>query len=143
MINTSMSNPLNTLPTLSDLKEFIHRTLAHNPLVERNISILEEKRERLVNLIKFFNSNPELLKHFTDDLLKELSINLSHTEKLIKEHPLNSNLENSFSGLSIKQLSQEIKEATKQMNAFIRKNKRSNIGRLRLRAAFNHAYHTL
>ena len=128
---------------LSDLKEFIHRTLAHNPLVERNISILEEKRERLVNLIKFFNSNPELLKHFTDDLLKELSINLSHTEKLIKEHPLNNNLGNSFRGLSIKQLNQEIKEAIKQMNSFIRKNKRSKIGRLRLRAAFNHAYHTL
>jgi hypothetical protein len=132
------------LPTnLSDLKQFIHRTLAHNPLVERNISVLEEKKERLINLIKLFNSNPELLKHFQDDLLKELSINLSHTEKLIKEHPLNDNLENSFSGLSIKQLNQEIKEATKQMNAFIRKNKRSNIGRFRLRAAFNHAYHTL
>lgn len=128
---------------ISELKQFIHRTLAHNPLVERNISVLEEKKERLVNLIKLFNSNPELLKHFKDDLLKELSLNLSHTEKLIKEHPLNSNLENSFTGLSIKQLSQEIKEATKQMNAFIRKNKRSNIGRLRLRAAFNHAYHTL
>jgi hypothetical protein len=128
---------------LSDLKEFIHRTLAHNPLVERNISVLEEKKERLINLIKLFNSNPELLKHFQDDLLKELSINLSHTEKLIKEHPLNDNLENSFSGLSIKQLNQEIKEATKQMNAFIRKNKRSNIGKFRLRIAFNHAHHIL
>ncbi len=128
---------------ISELKQFIHRTLAHNPLVERNISVLEEKRERLEYSIKLFGSNPELLKHFKDDLLKELSLNLSHTEKLIKEHPLNSNLENSFTGLSIKQLSQEIKEATKQMNAFIRKNKRSNIGRLRLRAAFNHAYHTL
>jgi hypothetical protein len=143
MINTSMSNPINTLHTLSDLKQFIHRTLAHNPLVERNISVLDEKKERLVNLIKLFDSNPELLKHFKDDLLKELSINLSHIEKLIKEHPLNDNLENSFSSLSIKQLNQEIKEATKQMNAFIRKNKRSKIGRLRLRAAFNHAYHTL
>ena len=132
-----------TLSTTSDLKEFIHRTLAHNPLVERNISVLEEKKERLINLIKLFNSNPELLKHFQDDLLKELSINLSHTEKLIKEHPQNSNLENSFSGLSIKQLNQEIKEATKQMNAFIRKNKRSNIGRFRLRVAFNHAHHIL
>jgi hypothetical protein len=138
-----MSNSINTFPNLSDLKEFIHRTLAHNPLVERNISVLEEKKERLVNLIKLFNSNPELLKHFQDDLLKELSINLSHTEKLIKEHPLNDNLENSFSGLSIKQLNQEIKEATKQMNAFIRKNKRSNIGRFRLRIAFNHAHHIL
>jgi hypothetical protein len=111
--------------------------------VERNISVLEEKKERLVNLIKLFNSNQELLKHFKDDLLKELSINLSHAEKLIKEHPQNSNLGNNFSSLSIKQLNQEIKEATKQMNAFIRKNKRSKIGRLRLRAAFNHAYHTL
>ena len=137
-----MSNSINTFSTLSDLKEFIHRTLAHNPLVERNISVLEEKRERLEYLTNLFNSNPELLKHFRDDLLKELSINLS-AEKLIKEHPLNSNLENSFSGLSIKQLNQEIKEAIKQMNAFIRKNKRSKIGRLRLRAAFNHAYHTL
>jgi hypothetical protein len=111
--------------------------------VERNISVLEEKKERLVNLIKLFNSNPELLKHFKDDLLKELSINLSHTEKLIKEHPQNSNLENSFNGLSIKQLNQEIKEATKQMNAFIRKNKRSNIGKFRLTIAFNHAHHIL
>ena len=128
---------------LSALKEFIHRTLAHNPLVERNISVLEEKRERLEYLTNLFNSNPELLKYFKDDLLKELSINLSHAEKLIKEHPLNDNLENNFSGLSIKQLNQEIKEAIKQMNAFIRKNKRSKIGRLRLRAAFNHAYHTL
>jgi hypothetical protein len=132
-----------TLSTISDLKQFIHRTLAHNPLVEKNISVLEEKKERLVNLIKLFDSNPELLKHFKDDLLKELSINLSHTERLIKEHPQNSNLGNNFSSLSIKQLNQEIKEATKQMNAFIRKNKRSKIGRLRLRAAFNHAYHTL
>ena len=138
-----MSNSINTFSTLSDLKEFIHRTLAHNPLVERNISVLEEKRERLEYLTNLFNSNPELLKHFRDDLLKELSINLSRAEKLIKEHPLNSNLENSFSGLSIKQLNQEIKKAIKQMNAFIRKNKRSKIGRLRLRAAFNHAYHTL
>ncbi len=138
-----MSNPINTLHTLSDLKQFIHRTLAHNPLVERNISVLDEKKERLVNLIKLFDSNPELLKHFKDDLLKELSINLSDTEKLIKEHPLNSNLGNNFSGLSIKQLNQEIKEATKQMNAFIRKNKRSNIGRFRLRVAFNHAHHIL
>jgi len=134
---------MNTLSTLSDLKEFIHRTLAHNSLTERNLSTLEEKRERLVNLIKLFNSNPELLKHFKDDLLKELSINLSHTEKLIKEHPFNSNLGNDFSSLSIKHLNKEIKEAIKQMNAFIRKNKRSKIGRLRLRAAFNHAYHTL
>jgi hypothetical protein len=138
-----MSNSINTFPNLSDLKEFIHRTLVHNPLVERNISVLEEKKERLVNLIKLFNSNPELLKHFKDDLLKELSINLSHTEKLIKEHPQNSNLENSFNGLSIKQLNQEIKEATKQMNAFIRKNKRSNIGKFRLTIAFNHAHHIL
>lgn len=128
---------------ISELKEFIHRTLAHNPLVERNISVLEEKRERLEYLIKLFDSNPELFKHFKDDLLKELSLNLAYNETLIKEHPLNDNLENSFSGLSIKQLNQEIKEATKQMNAFIRKNKRSKIGRLRLRAAFNHAYHTL
>ena len=132
-----------TLSTTSDLKEFIHRTLAHNPLVERNISVLEEKKKRLINLIKLFNSNPELLKHFQDDLLKELSINLSHTEKLIKEHPLNSNLGNNFSGLSIKQLNQEIKEATKQMNAFIRKNKRSNIGKFRIRIAFNHVHHIL
>jgi hypothetical protein len=128
---------------LSALKEFIHRTLAHNPLVERNISVLEEKRERLEYLTNLFNSNPELLKHFKDDLLKELSINLFHTEKLINEHPLNSNLGNSFSGLSIKQLNQEIKEAIKQMNAFIRKNKRSNIGKFRLRIAFNHAHHIL
>ena len=128
---------------ISELKQFIHRTLIYNAFIERDIPLLEAKRERLSDLIKLFNSNPELLKHFKDDLLKELSINLSHAEKLIKEHPLNDNLENSFSSLSIKQLNQEIKEATKQMNAFIRKNKRSNIGRLRLRAAFNHAYHTL
>jgi hypothetical protein len=140
---TKKGNEMNTLPTLSDLKQFIHRTLAHNPLVERNISVLEEKRKRLEYLTNLFNSNPKLLKHFKDDLLKELSINLSHTERLIKEHPLNSNLGNNFSGLSIKQLNQEIKEATKQMNAFIRKNKRSNIGRFRLRVAFNHAHHIL
>jgi hypothetical protein len=140
---TKKGNEMNTLPTLSDLKQFIHRTLAHNPLVERNISVLEEKRKRLEYLTNLFNSNPKLLKHFKDDLLKELSINLSHTERLIKEHPQNSNLGNNFNSLSIKQLNQEIKEATKQMNAFIRKNKRSKIGRLRLRAAFNHVHHIL
>jgi hypothetical protein len=128
---------------ISELKQFIHRTLIYNAFIERDILLLEAKRERLSDLIKLFNSNPELLKHFKDDLLKELSINLSHTEKLIKEHPLNSNLGNNFSGLSIKQLNQEIKEATKQMNAFIRKNKRSNIGKFRIRIAFNHVHHIL
>ncbi len=127
-----MIQNISSASTLSDLQEFIHRTLAYNPLLERSISVLEMKRERLEYLIKLFDSNPELLKHFRDNLLKELSLDLSHTEKFIKGHHPNTNLENGFSGLFIKQLNQEIKEATKQMNAFIRKNKRSNIGRFRL-----------
>jgi hypothetical protein len=36
---------IQNISTLSDLKQFIHRTLAHNPLVERNISVLEEKKD--------------------------------------------------------------------------------------------------
>ena len=130
---------------LDQIKEEISKLTIHNPMNEMRLNFLFSKRSRLNYFVRLIEAEKILREAFTTQEISELKLNLESTQQAIDNHHLMSfrrkettSAPTEFNSLysSYQELRQEVKEYKKSMNAFIRKNKRSNIGRLRLKYFF-------
>ncbi len=126
--------------SVDQIKEEVSKLISYKPLSETSFYFLCTKKARLQYFLKFIQSEKLLKSTFSKDEILELNFHLAKTEQDIKDHYLltSQSLPEAYSSNELqKQLKQGVKDYKKSMNEFIRKNKRSKIGRLRLKFLFS------
>ena len=127
--------------SLDQIKEEISNITIHNPMNEMRLNFLFMKRGRLIYFLRLIEAEEVLKNSLSDKEILELKLHLEKTQEAIDSHHLLSfkkhkKQESELQEMSYKELKQGLKNYKQSMNAFIRKNKRSNIGRLRLKYFF-------
>lgn len=128
--------------TVDQIKEEISNITIHNPMNEIRLNFLFMKRGRLMYFLRLIEAEEVLKDSLSDKEILELKLHLKKTQEAIDSHHLMSfkkrnKQENQLQEMSYKELKQGLKDYKQSMNAFIRKNKRSNIGKLRLKYFFS------
>ena len=128
--------------SLDQIKEEISNIIIHNPMNEMRLNFLFIKRGRLMYFLRLIEAEEVLKDSLSDKEILELKLHLEKTQEAIDSHQLMSfekrnKQENQLQEMGYKELKQGLKDYKQSMNAFIRKNKRSNIGRLRLKYFFS------
>lgn len=126
--------------SLDQIKEEISKLISYKPLSKTSFYFLCTKKARLQYFLKFIQSEKLLKSTFSKDEILELNFHLAKTEQDIQGHHLlaSQSLTAAYSSNELqKQLKQRVKDYKKPMNEFIRKNKRSKIGRLKLKFLFS------
>mgnify|MGYP001317769530 CR=1 FL=1 len=121
---------------IDKLKEEISNILIYNPLHEAKLSFLKIKLGRLKYFLRLIEAEKILQEVFTDRNISELKNQLKYTQKKINDH-LNHLTSLEPEEKSYKELIQIGSKHKQLVNAFIRKNKRSRIGRSRIRHIFS------
>jgi hypothetical protein len=121
---------------IDKLKEEISNILIYNPLHEAKLSFLKIKLGRLKYFLRLIEAEKILQEVFTDRNISELKNQLEYTQKKINDN-LNHLTSLEPEEKSYKELIQTGSKHKQLVNAFIRKNKRSRIGRSRIRHIFS------
>jgi uncharacterized membrane-anchored protein YhcB (DUF1043 family) len=121
---------------IDKLKEEISNNLIYNPLHEAKLSFLKIKLGRLKYFLRLIEAEKILQEVFTDRNISELKNQLEYTQKKINDH-LSQVTSLEPEEKSYKELIQTGSKHKQLVNAFIRKNKRSRIGRSRIRHIFS------
>ena len=132
--------------TLDQIKEEISNLIIHNPFYETRLDFLFTKKARLKYFLRLIEAEKILSEAFTAKEISELKLNLESAQQAIdnlhlmsfrRRETIQEPTDHSSLISNYQELRQGVKEYKKSMNAFIRKNKRSNIGRLRLKYFFS------
>jgi len=122
---------------IDKLKEEISNILIYNPLHEAKLSFLKIKLGRLKYFLRLIEAEKILQEVFTDTNISELKNQLEYTQKKINDNLNHCLTSLEPEGKSYKELIQTGSKHKQLVNAFIRKNKRSRIGRSRIRHLFS------